>query len=203
MKKGFILCVAILVGVGLYPSAVMAHRINVFCWVEEAKIQCYAKFSTGNPVKEGDYKVYDSKGKLIFEGKGDAKGNFTYKIPKDILEHPQDLKVECIAEMGHKNFWVVKKEELMPSSEGEVEEESSPPEEGVSSPQTKTQVVGIDKKEMEQIVTKVLEKELAPIKMDLAMLKEHPIQIRDVLGGIGYILGIMGIFLYFKSRENT
>ncbi len=186
-------------------SMASAHRINVFCWVEEGEIQCYSKFSTGNPVKEGDYKVYDSTGKLLYEAKGDKKGNFHYKIPKSILEHPEDLKIECIAEMGHKNFWVVKKDEIVPSSDMEEESSSYGEEEGSSlqsPPKENKKVVGIDRKELEKILSKVLERELAPIKMDLAMLKEHPIQIRDVLGGIGYILGIMGIFLYFKSKNS-
>ncbi len=191
----------------LYCSSMaMAHRINVFCWVEEGQIQCYAKFSTGNPVKEGDYKVYNSAGKLLYEAKGDKKGNFHYKIPENILQHPQDLKIECIAEMGHKNFWVVKKDEIVPSSEMEEEESSlsgkkeTPQVE--STPSQAQKEIGIDKKELEKIVSKVMDRELAPIKMDLAMLKEHPIQIRDVLGGIGYILGLMGIFFYFKSKNS-
>ncbi len=47
----------------------------------------------------------------------------------------------------------------------------------------------------------ILSKELVPIKRDIAELKEPKIDFRDILGGIGYIFGIMGIILYFKSRD--
>ena len=179
-------------------SSTYAHRINVFCWVDGQNINCYSKFSTGSPVVEGTYKVFKGN-KLIFEGKGDKKGNFTYKIPSNILKNPEDLKFVCIAEMGHKNFWIVKKEELIPSKSNDENIESEDVEEDTNTEKVTSKA--IDYKKLNRLFKKTIEQELAPIKRDLAELKEPKIDFRDVLGGIGYIIGFMGIIMYFKSRN--
>ncbi len=182
-----------------------AHRIDVFCYVEEGYIKCSSKFSTGSPVVKGTYKVF-AKDKLIFEGKGDKEGHFKYKIPEEILKNPVDLKIVCRAEMGHKNFWIVKKEEYSNIEETKKEDSDLMEEDddtffSEEENQGKaTCSINYNKIRdiIENSVQKTVEKELAPIRFDIAKLSTPKVDFRDILGGIGYILGIMGIILYFK-----
>ncbi len=58
----------------------IAHRIDVFCYVENNNVKCLSKFSTGDPVVSGRYKVY-VKDKLIIQGKGDKKRKFCFSYP--------------------------------------------------------------------------------------------------------------------------
>jgi nickel transport protein len=54
---------------------------------------------------------------------------------------------------------------------------------------------GIDK-----ALEKALDKKLAPIMRTLAEMQEQKVRLTDVLGGIGYIIGLVGMAAYFKRK---
>ncbi len=54
---------------------------------------------------------------------------------------------------------------------------------------------GIDK-----ALEKALDKKLAPIMRALAEMQEQKIRLTDVLGGLGYIFGLVGVAAYFKRK---
>jgi nickel transport protein len=47
-------------------------------------------------------------------------------------------------------------------------------------------------------VAEVVSRELAPIKRELRQSREP--DLRDILGGIGYIFGLAGLLAYARSR---
>ncbi|MCU0584816.1 MAG: hypothetical protein MUC46_01940 [Desulfobacterales bacterium] len=55
---------------------------------------------------------------------------------------------------------------------------------------------GIDK-----ALEKALDKKLAPIMRTLAEMQEQKIRLTDVLGGLGYIFGLVGVAAYCNSRR--
>lgn len=55
---------------------------------------------------------------------------------------------------------------------------------------------GIDK-----ALEKALDKKLAPIMRTLAEMQEQKIRLTDVLGGLGYIFGLVGVAAYFKRKS--
>lgn len=189
----------------IFTQIAYAHRINVFCYTEDNKIKCSSKFSTGSFVKNGDFKVYIDN-KLVYEGKGDDKGNFIYPIPDELLNNPKDIKIECIAEMGHKNYWIVKKDGYVSNiDENKVDEDNFFEEENYTQKEKHSSLTNsqcsIDINKLEKSFKTIVSAELAPIKRELAELKEPKVSVHDILSGIGYILGLMGIVLYFKSRN--
>jgi len=193
MKKLNILVMLFL----LSSTMCWAHRIDVFCYVEDKDVKCYSKFSTGTPVVQGTYKVY-ANDKLIFQGKGDKKGNFFFHIPENLLKDPVDIKVVCEASMGHKNYWIVRKDEYSYEKEQTANDDTEEISENLEG---KIESTSVDYKKLEKIFKKVLSTELSPIKKDIAELSSPKIGLRDILGGIGYIFGFMGIILYFKSKR--
>jgi len=54
---------------------------------------------------------------------------------------------------------------------------------------------GIDK-----ALEKALDKKLAPIMRMLAEMQEQKVRPTDVLGGLGYIFGLVGVAAYFKRK---
>lgn len=54
--------------------------------------------------------------------------------------------------------------------------------------------------EIEKALEKTLDKKLAPIMRTLAEMREQKVRLTDVLGGLGYIFGLVGIAAYFKRR---
>ena len=52
--------------------------------------------------------------------------------------------------------------------------------------------------DIEKAVEKALDRKLAPIMRTLAEMQEQKVRLTDVLGGLGYIFGLVGVAAYFK-----
>ena len=102
-KYGAILVAAIL----MFAGTAMAHKVNLFAYVEAGKIYTESYFPDGRPVEGGKVRVYDSQNKLLVEGVTDKEGLFSFDIPKI-----DDLTIELDATMGHKNSYKLKKAEV-------------------------------------------------------------------------------------------
>jgi len=74
----------------------------------------------------------------------------------------------------------------MPKTEASAAVETSP---AAASPLP----AGIDK-----ALEKALDRKLAPIMRALAEMQEQKVRLTDVLGGLGYIFGLVGVAAYFK-----
>jgi len=62
-------------------------------------------------------------------------------------------------------------------------------------------VAGLDQQALEATLNKVLNHQLAPIREMVTELTIHQTSLTDILGGIGYIIGIFGIWAYFLSKK--
>jgi nickel transport protein len=56
---------------------------------------------------------------------------------------------------------------------------------------------------LEETVNKALEHQLAPVKEMLTELTIHQTSLTDIIGGIGYILGLFGLAAYFLSKRKN
>lgn len=174
------------------PGPGFCHRVNIFCWVEGDQVKCEARFTPGGPVKKGQVTVYSQQtGKKLLTTNTDENGTASFKVPGDASKNRWDLKVVCTAEMGHKNFWVVRADEFTSTESGisSSSEEELPKGQDVSD------------KALEKVFSRILNSQLAPIKRDLAELKEKRITIQDGLGGLGYILGLAGVAFFFLGKK--
>jgi len=90
-----------------WVGAALAHKVNIFAYVEGDTVYTESYFPDGQKVEGGKIEVYDSQGNKLLEGKTDSEGQFSFKVPKR-----DDLKIVLIATMGHKNSFLLKKEEL-------------------------------------------------------------------------------------------
>ena len=103
MKLLNYLFVLILVSL-LFSGTALAHKVNIFAYVEAGKIYTESYFPDGRPVEGGKVLVYDSKDKLLLEGVTDKEGLFNFDIPK-----VDDLNIVIEATMGHKNSFTLKR----------------------------------------------------------------------------------------------
>ncbi len=179
------------IGIHLLSSPVYAHKVNVFAWVEGATVHTESKFSGGKKVKEGKIEVYDHLNRKVVEGATDSQGYYAFSAPPDA----QTLKIVLTAGMGHSNHWQVTAEELgrKPLAEKTIPAAPSPQEH---------ELAGVDAQTLETIVERAVEKKLAPIKAQLA---EQAWGLRDIVAGIGYILGLMGLasYLHYRKTKNA
>ena len=95
-------------------AAALAHRVNVFAYVEGDTVQVECSYSKSDRVRFGDIEVRDAaSGKVYLTGKTDEKGNFAFPVPAEARAAKSDLVVLLRAGEGHQNECTVKAEEYL------------------------------------------------------------------------------------------
>jgi len=194
---------AVVLGVSFFLHGdASAHRVNLFAWVEGDTVWVECKYPDGTKVHEGVIRVLDSGGKELLNGKTNTKGEFSFKIPQ-----LDDVTIVLEAGMGHRADWPLSKQDLAPAGEAPKPEPAAP-----SQTAPKTEAPPLAAKEsvsdaaspppagIDQAIEKALDKKLAPVLKMLAEMHEQKVRLTDVLGGVGYIIGLVGVAAYFKRK---
>lgn len=196
-KRVFWIIGGLMVWLAVWASPVYAHKVSLFAWVEGDTIHTESKFSGGKMVKDGRIEVFNSQGELLLTGTTDDQGAYSFPIPER-----DDLKVVLTAGSGHGNYWIVPATEMdtLPA-QGRDRSEKPPAASRKAPPEhPPTSGPGVDMQDIEAMVAKILEAKLAPLRAQLA---DPAWGLRDVLGGVGYILGLMGLAAYLHYRRQT
>ena len=128
------------------------------------------------------------------EGLTDKEGTFSFEIPPG----DGDLKLILTASMGHRAEYIIQADELG-NIKGLIEEKIEEPVSAVS-----PEVSSFDLKEIQSLIEDALDEKLKPIMSEVREIKksqEDGISPTEIIGGIGYIVGIFGIVAYFLSRK--
>lgn len=171
-------------------SVVFAHKVNIFAYQEGDIVYTESYFSDGTKVKDGIVEVYDSQGTKLLEGKTDENGEFDFKLLKK-----DDLKIVLLASLGHKNSYTLSVDELPDII---VTEKPQQPE---FKELKAKEVALVDLEQIKRIIDTSLDEKLKPIMRELAKAQQKGVSFTEVIGGIGYIFGLMGIILYFVSKK--
>ncbi len=183
----------VLGGLLLGTGPAQAHKVTVFAWVEAGQVHTQSKFSGGKRVRGGRIKVLDQNDKMRLEGTTDAQGHFTFPTPSGATA----LKIILTAGMGHTNQWQISAQEL---GVDKAEAPTLPSRAPVTVAPTHAPAIqpAMDPAAIEQIVENALDRKLAPLREQLAAQEWG---LRDVLGGLGYILGLIGLAGYLQYRK--
>lgn len=191
------LFLTILILLTVFAGAAHAHRVNVFAWVEGETVHGEASFSGGKPAMNSEIAVVrEPGGEEILTTTTDESGKFSFDIPKAVVQGGGDLKIMLKAGMGHQDAWTVKAAEYGGSSA--IEEEQAPSEQaGGESAAT------VDNARLEELTAsiKALEHRVAEISEAMARQTDSGPGLTEIIGGIGYILGLIGVAAYMRSRR--
>jgi len=183
-------------------SQAHAHRVNLFAWYDGKMILAEGYFSGGTKAMDSAILVFDSGDKEVFHGMTDKKGGFSFKPPGN-----GEYRLVLEAGMGHRA-------EALVSVQG-MESGTAAPEAGQAGLQTAERpgvkgavqsakdphegAVALTGTEFEQI----LDRKLNPIKEQLLRLAKQGDRVgfRDVVAGLGYIAGLMGLAMYLTQRK--
>ncbi len=90
-----------------FPAYGLAHKVNIFAYVDEGVVYAESYFPNGKPVVKGKLLVFDSQQQLLLEGQTDAAGLYQFDLPQ-----AEDLTLVIDAGMGHKNEFLLRRENL-------------------------------------------------------------------------------------------
>lgn len=175
-----------------------AHNVTIFAWVEGDTVFTESKFSGGRKAVHAPVGVYDASGEKLLEGKTDANGDFSFRIPQKTA-----LKVVLEAGMGHRAEWTLPLEEIAPG--GSVPKTAAALPDTPEPPgTTKTGTVpvsGLTAGEIEAAVERAVDRKLKPLMKLLAERRREGPSASDIFSGIGYIFGLVGVGVYFHYRR--
>ena len=188
----------------LLPAPAQAHRVNIFAWLEGDSVMVECGFNRSSPVKNGLVTVFDvTDGKELLRGHTDDNGRFSFPVPA-AARAGHGLRIQIAAGEGHQNDWTMDASEFS----GAAAPTASPLEkvDGADRPQgaadsATAAAPSATPDEVRAIVNAALDAKLGPIRRDLAAQVNAGPSLRDIIGGIGWILGLAGIGLYFKGRR--
>lgn len=186
----------ILLGV-FFSGPALAHRVNLFAWLEGDMVKVESGFGRDNPVRGGLINVFDAaSGELLLRGQTDERGLFSFSR-LELARPGRSLRIVLDAGQGHGDEWTLEAEQLSPlEATRELASATAAPAAG-----SKAEPLSLSAAELEQIVSEALSRQLAPLSRDLATLREPGPQLRDIVGGLGWIMGLAGCYLYFRSRR--
>ncbi len=179
------------------PRPAAAHKVSVFAWVESGTVHTESKFSGGRRVNKGKIEAFDHQDRLVHEGTTNADGYYGFAVP----EGAQTLRIVLTAGAGHTNHWTIAAEELGTAG-GQSDSAERPLTSATAQPSVPAAAEyrshGVDAQTIEAIVERTLDRKLAPIRSQLAQQRWR---IQDILAGLGYIIGLMGLASYLHYRK--
>ena len=206
----FLVLVALIILGAAGPAA--AHRVRLFATVEGDTIQGYGYFSKSSRTKNCPLIFYGPRGKELGRVMTDGNGEFSYRV-RVKCDHKLVLK----AGEGHQAEFLIRAGELpdtlgVPQNTGgpaEPTAKAAPKQADPALPPGRAAPSGgtLDPAELSRIVSSAVARETEPLKKQLTALRrqldEYEAKVRwhDVLGGIGFILGLAGVGLLVMNRR--
>ena len=201
-----LLCFLFLV---LYGNICEAHKIKMFASAEGEIITGYVYYTTGGKSKNVTVLVQDIVGNPLGEITTNEEGEFTFTA-----DAKRDYVFVLELSDGHRTSFTVTADELpdsLPSVSAELcvvpqEEQNAVKEELMTLATQETAPVKeeiqshVPLEEIENIVNKAVSKQIRPLREQLEGYEEK-IRLHDILGGIGYIIGLMGLGYFLGARR--
>ena len=199
-------------------ASALAHRVNIFAWTEGDQVVAECGFNGGNKVKQGQVVVFDAAtGTKLVEGLTDDQGVYRFSVSAAGKAH--GVRIVIKAGEGHQNEWTMDAAELasvQPAAPASAASSALAPT-AVAAPATNSgpqaqpnlkaektspqPAANISAAELQNIVNAALDVKLGPIRRELAEMRVARPGFSEIFGGIGWLVGLAGIALYFKGRR--
>lgn len=169
----------------LAAAPLAAHGMRLEVRVDaSARVVGAAKYGT-HAVAQAEVQLLAPDGKVLAEGRTDAEGAFSLAVTQRC-----DLRVVINdgAHRGEKRLLMSAFPSTLPVYGG-----GAPPAAPSATPRS------ADAASLSAVVEAAVARRLEPVELQLQR-QADALRLRDILGGIGYILGLAGIGFYFTGR---
>jgi len=175
----------------------IAHNVMGGVYAEGFEIEGEAGFSNGAMANPGTVvKVTDDAGNSLGEVLTDEEGAFVFTAKKHITHH-----FEINMGAGHVLKMQLPAEELPDNANDDLTSTS------VNNAVTNDVKQAADQKTSKNaqavntlLLEKAIAKQLKPLRREIQELKEKS-GLRDIIGGIGYIFGLLGLVAFLRERK--
>jgi nickel transport protein len=196
---------AVLLVLSLAAGPAAAHRLKVFARVEAGEILGSAYFVGGAPASGAEVRVLGPGGSVLATLVPDGEGRFRYSPAA-----PGDYVVEADSGDGHVARWTLAAKEFAAAATapagqlkgtGHAEALGAGVSETVTGgPAQALLPAPVPEPALAALVEDAVARQVGPLREQLQAY-EDKVRLHDVLGGIGYILGLAGLALWWRSRN--
>ncbi|HHB75523.1 MAG TPA: hypothetical protein ENK84_03135 [Desulfobulbus sp.] len=181
------------------PAPAFAHHLGVFAYVSGRDIVVTASFGHNRPAVNGKVRVTSSTGKLLFQGKTDNRGML--RFPRPQLSPNETLKITVSGGPGHQGVWTMTPADLgngaaapeAPAGEVHTAQPKNPPH--------PPSLSADEQRYLSRLVSQAVAKEIEPLKAMMARQFESGPSLQNIIGGIGWLVGIGGLAAAWASRK--
>lgn len=193
---------ALLFGISIsFAQPALAHKLNMFAYVENNNVFVEGYFSDGIKPKNSDVTVVAADGSVILEGKTDDEGAFVFPAPS-----VAPIRVVLNAGMGHQTDYTISAADLgavatestaatQAAVTGGGSAESAPAMVEAAGPASTVSAPNV-----EQAVRRAVAEAVKPLALEINTLKNKT-RMSDIIGGIGLIIGLLGGFAFYKATQ--
>ena len=193
----------------LFPaSEAFAHRVNVFAWVSGNTVHVEGRFSRSQPAREARITVYNGKNeKVLAQGTSSTTGDWSFPVP--IEAKTDGLLIELDAGEGHRNTWSMPADEFQKAQPDESRETKTSSSQNTQTAEKSktvetsgpaTEQSRLLTGELRHIVREEMAEAVAPLEKRLAELAVREPGLTEILGGIGWLIGMFGLFAALKAK---
>ena len=193
-----------------FPLPANAHNLKLFGSVEGRTISGYAYYSGGGRPAGVTVFLLGPAGEHLGEAVTSDKGEFEFEAP-----FKADFLLSLNTGDGHTASWKLTAGEF-PDDLARLEAPA------VASPRIGNEEepsdqrrnhslseIGFSPVELQKLVTAAISDAIKPLQQQITLYRsqvdqyESRIRFHDILGGLGYILGMAGLFMMIKGRKSV
>jgi len=167
----------------LLNTPVHAHLLKIFATAQGDRIQGSVYFAGGTPAPLAQIELSTTDGHPLAQLQAGKDGEFSYQVGAS-------TGVLLTAETGEGHFakWTIEPSELT----GPTTDHNKHPD--------KVEQHSANQAVPNNDIELAIARQITPLRKQLVSLEEH-IRFQDILGGLGYILGLAGFAAWHYSRK--
>lgn len=201
LKAPLLLILALLAGVCLSGEA-RAHKVNVFAVVQGGQVMGEGYFSGGGRAMNCPVEILDAAGAVVASAVTGPDGAFSAPLPAGAKP---PLKVVLKAGEGHQNDFTLTAADMGAQGPAPAPAPAAAPVQEPGRPAAQGPALGgLDEASLTALVetatARAVEEKLAPLRLELARMaaQDGAARLRDIVGGLGWIIGLVGVVAWFK-----
>ncbi|MBN2581896.1 MAG: carboxypeptidase regulatory-like domain-containing protein [Planctomycetes bacterium] len=188
--------------VAVLAGPALAHRVNVWAYVESGStIKGTVGFPGGGKAKNVKVTAHADDGSPLGETQTDDQGEFTFQA-RFRCNHTFVVDTGD----GHRSEYKLEAAELpdsLPAFSSDAataaDAPSPSPSPAPSPPQQQAPALVPVAANFEAAVEKAVSRQVMPLRREIEAYRQT-VFVHDILGGIGYIVGVFGLVFYLKAR---
>lgn len=183
----------------LPASPAWAHKVRIFAYTEGDRVVTESNFSGGAACRHCRVTVSDAAtGAPLLQGFTGPDGVWSFPIPAEAARATKGLAIQVFGGEGHQAQWLLEPEEYGASVPGQAEA-AAPAPATPCPPALPPANPAMD--QLRRVVEEAVDAKIAPLKRMLLEAEDSGPGLPEILGGIGWLVGLGGLAAWGASRR--